>query len=107
MTWDQPLNYQGPNGNYGIVTWDWKVSYGGIHNWTTYQIAPKAGDACTLAMSLSPVQVQEANFSLQVAGIGRFGGNAGADALVWNGNELCIVPGGLGSPQPFSREDLR
>lgn len=107
MTRDQPSNYQGPNGNFGIVIWNWKISYGGIRNWTTHQIAPKQGDACRLEMSLSPDQLKPTNFSSQVAGIGRFAGSHGADVLVWNGNELCIVPGGLGTLQPFSRQDLR
>ncbi|MBZ5629818.1 MAG: VCBS repeat-containing protein [Acidobacteriia bacterium] len=86
-----------------IVSWDWRFSYDGLHNWTPHQIAPN--EKCTLVFSLT--FNQQNNWSHQVAGIARFSGNPGADVLVWNNNELCIVSGGTGDPQPWSRQDLR
>ncbi|HMF92472.1 MAG TPA: VCBS repeat-containing protein, partial [Candidatus Angelobacter sp.] len=71
--------------NWG--NWVWKVSRGGISDWTTLRT-----DGLPLA---------------SVAAIGRFDESAGADVLLWNSRWLDIVSSGTATPQPYTTQQMR
>ena len=100
--WSQPLNVRNTaNGMYDIVNWDWKFSHDGVQAWASHRIVPNG----TCRLSLDHYQVS--NWQFEVPAVGRFGGRHGADVLLWNGNEFCILAAGVGIPQLFSRQDMR
>ncbi len=74
-----------------VVNWDWKVSFGGVGDWTFLH-----RDSVPLAAA---------------AGIGRFAGNAESDVLLWgwedNDKLLAILLGGSGAKQRQSRQEMR
>ncbi len=67
----------------------WLISYGGVGDWTSHS---------GLAGS-------------ELAGVGRFSGNPGADVLLWcHGspcNDLYIASGGTGAAQLYSPQDMK
>jgi FG-GAP-like repeat len=63
------------------------ISYGGTQDWANYSTV--------------------GSLSLVNGGVGHFSGGLGADILVWNGNEISVVPSGTGTPQPLSSQDMR
>ena len=68
-----------------LLGWVWKISYGGVGDWTLSRL-PRSS----------------------IAAIGHFDGNAGADLLLWNGDDVLeIDSGGLGTSRPHSRQDMR
>jgi hypothetical protein len=84
-----------------VTSWNWMFSHDGVESWTSHQITPT--NQCSLTFTL-----QQLSSAGLLAGIGRFGGNAGADLLLWgDGNNFCIVPGGTGAAQRQSRQDMR
>lgn len=64
---------------------NWKIAYAGTSDWTTTPLPPQQ----------------------PLAAVGRFGGPAGADVLLWHGNYLDIVAAGTGPAQRQSRQDMR
>jgi hypothetical protein len=79
----------GSGGFLGIGAYGgWQISYRGTQGWS----------ACNKFSS---------SLSLVGSGIGRFNGGAGADVLVWNGNEFWVIPGGTGTPASLSTQDMR
>jgi hypothetical protein len=60
-----------------------QVSWGGVGSWASLRAAGNL-----------------------VAAIGRFDGNAGADALLWRGVYLDIAPGGSGEPRRQTNPDV-
>ncbi len=100
--WSQPPNiHNTTDGLYHIVNWDWKFSHDGVQGWTSHRILPN--DQCRLSLD----HYQVSNWQVEVPAVGRFSGRRGADILLWNGNEFCIVSGEVGVPQLFSRQDMR
>jgi hypothetical protein len=120
------FNGDGKTDAFGVLGDNWVVVYGGTSYWATLRpkltnsvaglrVADFNGDgrADVGASNLSHVSwggvgawaPLRATGNL-VAAIGRFDGNAGADALLWRGNYLDIAPGGSGEPRRQSNPDV-
>jgi hypothetical protein len=121
------FNGDGKTDAFGVLGNNWVVVYGGTNHWATLRlkltnsvaglhVADFNGDgrADVATSNLSQVSwggvgpwVPLRATSNLVAAIGRFHGNAGADALLWRGNFLEIAPGGAGAILRHSSTDLR
>jgi hypothetical protein len=85
--------------SFTVNRWTLSISRGGATDWASHDIT-QTGD-CTLTLPLN---------SPLVAGIGRVDGIPGADLLLWgakDGNNLCVVSGGVGAAQRQSAQDMR
>jgi hypothetical protein len=88
-------------------TWTWGFSYYGFQPWQYHTITPGTNATIEQCSFLNP----DASGNPGVlAAIGRFSGTTSSDILLWgdaNTNNLCIVPGGIGTALRQSRQDMR
>jgi len=86
----------------GVIGWMWQLSPDGTQDWSSHQNYVTSTSACNLTFP----DVWNAG----VVGIGRFDETKKSDILLWGDayhNNFCIVPGGTGSAQRQSRQDMR
>ena len=114
-----------------LISVNWMYWRNGLHSWESHQITPTAQcgfkSEFLLSGPLPPGFNSGHQFVLDptpdiAAAVGHFSANPGVasphqrtDLLLWDGygylfrgtNNLCLVPGGTGAAQRWSRQDMR